>query len=346
MMNTALKQKNVLTEKNLSVSSELVEQAIHDIHSPVAAIQVIVEGLSDVNVFEKRVLNNALNRLTEIVKQLSLSDETNTSYSNDLVSEIQSTDLLNEIQEIVNERKIALSEQKKINIDFLNLVIHPFKVNLPKVDLLRSLTNLINNSVSACKENGEVFVIAEVKEGEFVLRIRDNGKGMSSEIVEKIGERGATFNKKNGSGLGVFYAKKMLETVNGKMNIYSLENQGSEISLKFSINLMEEDSFYQYVLIDNDELVRLTWETKAKMAGVSLLSLNSPELLNQFLDKISKTQTKIYIDSELDNFVRGEFVAKSLYEKGYQHLFMATGHESSRFKNYQFLKCVGKKPVF
>ncbi|MBC8550237.1 MAG: hypothetical protein H8D23_11390 [Candidatus Brocadiales bacterium] len=62
------------------------------------------------------------------------------------------------------------------------------------------------------------------------------------------------------------------------------------------------------------------------------------------LEHLSKDST-FYIDSNLENDVKGEIVAKKLFDLGYRNLYLATGYEPDDFNEFTFLKGVqGKEP--
>ncbi len=58
-------------------------------------------------------------------------------------------------------------------------------------------------------------------------------------------------------------------------------------------------------------------------------------------------KTTIYIDSELENDVKGEDIAKELDEKGFKNIYMETGHPKEQFAHLKFIKeVIGKEPPF
>jgi signal transduction histidine kinase len=66
-------------------------------------------------------------------------------------------------------------------------------------------------------------------ESSLQIRIQDNGKGIPKERIANLGSRGNTFGKKSGSGLGLFHAKRTIESFGGKFDIESEEGHGTSI---------------------------------------------------------------------------------------------------------------------
>jgi len=57
--------------------------------------------------------------------------------------------------------------------------------------------------------------------------------------------------------------------------------------------------------------------------------------------------TPIYIDSNLGNGLRGELIAKDLYEMGFHEIYLATGYPADDFEPMEWIKgIVGKEPIW
>ena len=101
-----------------------------------------------------------------------------------------------------------------------------------------------------------------------------------------------------------------------------------------------------YILIDDDELIRMTWEYKAQASSVKLKTYsNVDDFLNEEVgvDRWSP----IYLDSELGTVLGEDFVVE-LKKLGFEHVHLATGKEVSKItKNTQLFDSIGgKTPPF
>lgn len=98
------------------------------------------------------------------------------------------------------------------------------------------------------------------------------------------------------------------------------------------------------VLIENEEVIRFYWQESAQGWGKSISAFHYPEDFMKVLHHYPQ-DTMIYIDSSLDNGVKGEEFAKGLYERGYTHLILTTGHPKFHFAHMSWIKdVVGKEP--
>lgn len=86
-----------------------------------------------------------------------------------------------------------------------------------------TLSNIINNAVEAFADSCGNVEVALLSIGDEVqLIVKDNGRGIPPEVLKKIGEKGVTHGKEgttSGSGLGVYHARKTIESCDGVFEI-------------------------------------------------------------------------------------------------------------------------------
>lgn len=91
--------------------------------------------------------------------------------------------------------------------------------------------NLVGNALKFTPENGEVYVSQENSDKEIAVAIRDTGKGMSVEAVNRLFRDDfystADLSNKKGTGLGLLLCKEFVERNNGRIWVESTEGEGS-----------------------------------------------------------------------------------------------------------------------
>jgi signal transduction histidine kinase len=102
-------------------------------------------------------------------------------------------------------------------------------------DFERMMSNIINNGIESVEsKKAEIEVRYEEKGEEVEIRVKDNGKGMPKEMVEKLmkeEEIGTT--KKEGHGIGTQQIISTIKAMNGLLKIESKENVGTEFIVSF-----------------------------------------------------------------------------------------------------------------
>jgi two-component system, NtrC family, nitrogen regulation sensor histidine kinase NtrY len=97
------------------------------------------------------------------------------------------------------------------------------------------LINLVVNAMEALKDrsDGRILLSASAVSGnKTVLKVGDNGMGMSPEVVDNIFIPFFT-TKKNGSGIGLSLCKQIMMLHKGNIQVQSVEGEGSVFVLQF-----------------------------------------------------------------------------------------------------------------
>jgi len=99
---------------------------------------------------------------------------------------------------------------------------------LDKTQLIRIVTNLVKNATHALDEieHKNIEVSVEKDNGNVIINVADNGKGINNEDKEKIFEPKFT-TKSSGMGLGLPMVKNIVEAYNGTINFTSQLNKGT-----------------------------------------------------------------------------------------------------------------------
>jgi signal transduction histidine kinase len=110
--------------------------------------------------------------------------------------------------------------------------------------LVRVFTNIIGNATKYTPEGGKITVTVKNDEYYITVSIADNGTGIPSEKLPLIFEpfyRCAEKNEKHsGSGLGLTFCKKIMESHNGVIDVSSREGEGTIFVLTFPITTNSE----------------------------------------------------------------------------------------------------------
>ncbi len=258
-------------EKDLQINielarAELARKVRHDIRSPLFSLQGFLAATKSLSSNERRVLDRIVNRVFGIIADLeevpntALSDLSN--YTS--VSEI--------IKEVVKEKQL----QQRGHIEML-CQFEPTEflsyTGLNRVQLSRVISNVLDNSIEAQEGSGKIIVSLRVALGTNMIRITDTGKGIPSDILPKIFDKNFSFNKPNGSGIGLSSAKEFIEIMgHGKISATSKEEIGTEISIELPVknypswwlDRIKIQGIDQVAILDDQETSHDAWRMKLK----------------------------------------------------------------------------------
>ncbi len=194
------------------------------------------------------------------------------------------------IDDLVSEKRIQFRTKVGITIDTDIDKAYGVFVQVPPIELKRALSNMINNSIEAFP-NGKGQVMVSVKKitSQVQIIISDNGKGIPSAIISKLGEKGFSYGKEksdSGSGLGVFHVKNLMQKYGGQFEVHSVEatavpalgsKQGTTITLTLPtqpspawfVEKLEFSSGQNVFVIDDDQSIHGIW--KGRLSSAKLL---------------------------------------------------------------------------
>jgi len=105
--------------------------------------------------------------------------------------------------------------------------------------LKHALLNIVKNAISAMPEGGTLKIDTRLRGDEVVLRVIDNGVGMSDQVLEKIFEPYFT-TKDFGSGIGLTLVYKVLREHNAEIAVVSQEGKGTTFTITFRVPQKEQ----------------------------------------------------------------------------------------------------------
>ena len=231
-------KKNVQIDK---AKTEFVSLASHQLRTPLTSInwfsQMLIDG--DAGKMNKEQL--------DFMQQISESSERMVALVNDLLNvsriDLQTfsiaptdVDIKALARSISDEMKPTIDKKK---IDF-NLEIAT-KVNVVKADekLMRMvMQNLLSNAIKYTPENGKVGFMIDHEQGNLRIRVRDTGVGIPKAQQKKIFSK--LFRADNvrgieteGTGLGLYIVKSVIDNSGGKISFDSVENVGTTFTVIF-----------------------------------------------------------------------------------------------------------------
>ncbi len=233
--------EDLTKRKSAEVMVNLAKQVSHDLRSPLSAIQAILPQLASLPENQRVILRASLNRMSDIANTLLQKgkEQTQADKAGGVVTGVApelSVELLPSlVDSIVSEKRIQFRDKIGIEIEGSFVDSYGAFAAINTTELQRLISNSVNNSVESFPDcRGKIIVAVEKMKDFSVLSISDNGKGIPPHILKRLGEVGVTHGKEgtqSGSGLGVYHAKKTIESFGGKFEIQTEEGVGTRIAM-------------------------------------------------------------------------------------------------------------------
>ena len=230
----AYQQQAIAVEKDKAIVS-LSKQVAHDIRSPLSTLNVVLSTINNSLPREqKELIENSVNRINQIADDL-LNNAKSRNVNNQSVQTKRHQQLDQIINSIAKEKESQGLVGGRIKLS-LDLDSNQLGANINDGDISRILSNILNNAIESIESVGEVRVSLRYFDKLAVISIMDNGIGIPDHILEVLGTREVSFGKQDskasGNGLGIFHARKTLESAGGSLAILSKIGVGTNIEIR------------------------------------------------------------------------------------------------------------------
>lgn len=98
------------------------------------------------------------------------------------------------------------------------------------------LINIMKNGIEAMLVGGTLKIGSRCDKANIFITISDKGTGMTAQQKNRLGEPYFTTKGSKGTGLGMMVVFRIVETMNGKIQIDSKEGVGTNVTLQFPVS--------------------------------------------------------------------------------------------------------------
>lgn len=234
-----------------------------------------------------------------------------------------------EVDKLVDEIKImteSSASRKNLIFDIASRGVINRKVKGDYGHALRAMLNIVSNAVKYTPDGGFVkIVINEVYNSDpecttYKFTCRDNGIGMSEEFLEKVYNPfvradDIRVNQINGSGLGMSIVKKIVEALDGDIEIHSKEGTGTSVTMTFSFRVsgvkrdLEEIRGQEHERITDRRIVLIAEDQQENREvlvdylndlGIhSEYAVNGEQAVDMFIESEEGTYKAVFMDIEM-----------------------------------------------
>ncbi len=142
---------------------------------------------------------------------------------------------INELVASVVNLKRGASPDERANVRFV-LDLGPVPLVMGDEVALRTvLVNLIDNGLDAMGHEGRIEVATEATADSVVIRITDDGCGMSPEVLKHAKDPFFSSGKDHGTGIGLRAADKVVQRHQGSLRIDSAQGEGTTVTIELPV---------------------------------------------------------------------------------------------------------------
>lgn len=198
---------------------EIAKQVAHEIKNPLTPMQLKIQQMLRKSNSDSKEHETFTSLLTQI-DTLSQIAESFSAFAEMPAPDNQLFDWGNLVKEVAS---LYRAEHATIDLSVAEGVV----IEADEDIFRRILNNIVLNAIqSVTNKQADIYISLEEKERKGILSVRDNGKGISASIKDKIFLNYFS-TKSTGSGIGLALAKKGIENAGGNIWFESKEGEGT-----------------------------------------------------------------------------------------------------------------------
>lgn len=225
-------QERVAREDRMAALGQVAASVAHEIRNPLCGIEGfatllvrdlksmdVPSGLAEKIIYGVRQLNAVVSNLLNYTREMPAD------YSDhNLMLLIE--DAASMVQPLAADHEVAFEIEQPAT---------PVVAKVDPVQIRQVLTNIMLNAIQACPFNadGRVTVAVNDTSSSVTIVVRDNGRGIPSQVIGKIFDPFFT-TKDGGIGLGLALSHRMIEGHGGKLTCSSRVGEYTEFSIKLN----------------------------------------------------------------------------------------------------------------
>jgi two-component system NtrC family sensor kinase len=234
-------EQQMMATERLAALGTLAVGVAHEINNPLAIINesagwihLLLQKAELKDIPYRKDVENALQKIEKSIdraKHITHQLLGLVKNNEEFLTPVDMPELLKEAIQLVSR----LADKKHVTIgletdsDDITIMSDPYK-------LRQVLINLLSNAVYAEHESGKISVLLLQKGHEILLAIQDHGPGIPKENKEKIFDPFFTTKKPGeGTGLGLFVTRRMVEQLRGQIEFKSEIGHGTTFFIRLPI---------------------------------------------------------------------------------------------------------------
>lgn len=226
-------------EKLISEHEILLDTISHDIKTPFTSLVLTLSVLRKISSenspkFQSLLgtIENSIKKMQDVIQELTDTRKQEHKYKAE-------EELLN-FEHILEDVRLTLSGNIKESETIIRSEVNVSEIVYSRRKLRSIIFNLVNNAIKfkSPDKNPEIFIKTELEKNFVVISVQDNGIGIDPEKHEAIFSKYFRVeNSIEGSGIGLYLVKEIVNYSGGKIELKSKPGKGSEFKVYLKTEL-------------------------------------------------------------------------------------------------------------
>lgn len=220
-------------ERLIADYETLLDTISHDIKNPLANLSMAIDLFKNVSPdkpkeFQSllRIVDSSLSKMYSLIVELTDSRKEGTKYKGE-------EELLN-LENILEDVRLTLSNNISTSGAVIKTEIHVHEITFSRRKIRSIVYNLVNNAIkfASPERKPEIHIKTEKDEDYIIISVKDNGIGIDTSKYDSIFSKYYRVeNAIEGSGIGLYLVRELVNNAGGKVLVESQLGKGSEFKV-------------------------------------------------------------------------------------------------------------------
>ncbi|WP_078551797.1 sensor histidine kinase [Bacillus alkalicellulosilyticus] len=228
--NSLIINRRVIKAEKMEIVSHLASSISHEVRNPLTVVRGFLQMMEQGGITEEQRKNFLQISLAEIDR----ANDIIRNYLTFAKPSPEDNEVLNVKIELENTIQI-ITPLAIMNGVEVTSNLNEYHIIGEKQIFHQCLINILKNCIEAMPHTGKLTIETSEDEGKLLIFISDNGSGMTKEQLSRLGEPYFTTKGRDGTGLGMMAAMKIIETLHGKIHVKSEVDEGTKFYIHFPL---------------------------------------------------------------------------------------------------------------
>jgi signal transduction histidine kinase len=238
-----LRASNTQLQRLDEAKDEFVSMASHQLRTPLTSVKgyisMVLEGdVGKITAMQRQLLGEAFTSSERMVHLINDFLNVSRLQTGKFVLESRPTDLAKIVTQEVDSLKTT-AQAHNMELKFRAPSVFPM-LTIDEGKIRQVLMNFIDNAIYYSREHTVITIELGIEDGDAVVRVYDTGIGVPKAeqahlFTKFFRATNARKQRPDGTGVGLFLAKKVIDSHGGSMVFESVEDEGSTFGFRLPI---------------------------------------------------------------------------------------------------------------
>ena len=220
-------------EKLINDHETLLDIISHDIKGPITSLLLAVELFKNATPDKAKdypsllkIVENAIRKMEKVINDLT---ETRKGEY-----EKNSKDEVTHFEDILEEVRLTINDKISASGAIIKNDLQVKEIYFPARNLRSIIYNLVSNAIKfkSPERIPEILITTSLENDNIIVSVKDNGKGIAPDKIDAVFDKYFRVeNSIEGTGVGLYLVKEIVQNTGGKITLESSPGKGSEFKV-------------------------------------------------------------------------------------------------------------------